>query len=258
MRSVFITGVSSGIGEALAQLYLAQGHVVYGTARRTPYGLMAHPNFRFRSFDLSSVSAIPDLFTGDFAAVLEQGVDVFFLNAGVSGRVPARADEFSVDELCHVMSVNLMANKALLDLMLSAPRRPATCMLSASMAGVRFRAGTLPYSVSKAALSALGGVYAEENRDVFFAVLGLCNVNTSLSRQVSFSERTADFPDLQALQQRALAPGYMVAPAQRARDIVSVITAPADYGVESGKFVDMRTALAAHSQAQEPQRLALA
>lgn len=253
---VFITGVSSGIGEALAQLYLEQGTQVFGTARRTPYGLMGHPNFHFRAFDLSELDNIGDLFTGDFAAILEQGVEVFFLNAGVSGKVPARSDEFSLDELRHVLSVNVMANKAILDLMLAAPCRPSTCMVSASMAGVRFRAGTLPYSLSKAALSALGGVYAEENKDIFFAVLGLCNVNTSLSRQVSFSERTADFPDLQALQQRALAPGYMVPARQRARDIVDVIGNPAAYGVESGKFVDLRTALAAH--AQQPQRLALA
>jgi NAD(P)-dependent dehydrogenase (short-subunit alcohol dehydrogenase family) len=249
---VFITGVSSGIGEALALLHLQNGHTVFGTSRRQPYGLMDYPDFHFRSFDLSRPSAMDELFEDNFASVLEQGVDRVFLNAGVSGNVPGRGAEFSLDELQHVLNVNVLANKAMLDLVLSSSRRPTTCVLSASMAGVRFRAGTLPYSLSKAALAALGGVYAEENPQVFFAVLGLCNVDTGLSRQVSFSQRTADFADLKSLQQRALAPGYMVSPAQRAKDMLAVIDAPDAYGIKSGIFVDMRTALADHQKAHSP------
>jgi len=249
---VFITGVSSGIGEALAQLYLQKGYRVFGTSRREPYRFMSNPNFHFRPFDLSRLSDIGELFKENFADVLEHGVDVFFLNAGVSGNVPARSEEFSVEELQHVLSVNVLANKAILDLILSATHRPAACVLSASMAGVRFRAGTLPYSLSKAALSALGGVYAEENSDIFFAVLGLCNVDTGLSRQVSFSQRTADFPDLQSLQQRALSRGYMISAAQRANDIFRVIDSPDEYGVKSGIFVDMRAVLADYQSAKNP------
>ncbi|WP_061291597.1 SDR family oxidoreductase [Azotobacter vinelandii] len=249
---VFITGVSSGIGEALAELYLQKGYSVFGTSRRQPYRFMSNPNFHFRPFDLSKLSDMGELFKENFSDVLEHGVDVFFLNAGVSGNVPARSEEFTLEELQHVLSVNVLANKAILDLMLSSTHRPAACVLSASMAGVRFRAGTLPYSLSKSALSALGGVYAEENKDIFFAVLGLCNVDTGLSRQVSFSQRTADFPDLKSLQQRALSRGYMISAAQRAKDILSVIDSPDEYGVKSGIFVDMRTVLADYEKVKNP------
>ena len=251
-KRVFITGVSSGIGEALTELHLKHGYTVFGTSRREPYRFMSHPNFRFRSFDLSKTGDMGDLFKGPFAEILSRGVDVLFLNAGISGNVPARGEEFSVAEVQHVLNVNVLANKAILDLILASAHRPATCVLSASMAGVRFRAGTLTYSLSKAALAALGGVYAEENPDIFFAVLGLCNVDTGLSRQVSFSQRTADFPDLRSLQQRALAPGYMISAAQRAEDIREVIGAPADYGLKSGVFVDMRTVLTRQPKASEP------
>ncbi|WP_085656349.1 SDR family oxidoreductase [Pseudomonas sp. B11(2017)] len=251
-KRVFITGVSSGIGEALVERLLQDGCTVFGTARREPYRFMNHPNFRFRPFDLSKTGDIGELFKGPFAEILSQGVDVLFLNAGVSGNVPARAEAFSLEDVQHVLNVNVLANKAILDLVLASPHRPATCVLSASMAGVRFRAGTLTYSLSKAALKALGGVYAQENPEIFFAVLGLCNVNTGLSRQVSFSERTAQFPELLSLQQRALVPGYMVSATQRAEDIRNVIAAPADYGVKSGEFVDMRTVLAHHEKTREP------
>lgn len=249
---IFITGVSSGIGEALAELYLQKGFTVFGTSRRQPYRLMGHPNFRFRAFDLSKPGDIGELFRENFADVLAHGIDVLFLNAGVSGKVPARSEEFSLEEVQHVLCVNVLANKAILDLMLSSTHRPTACVLSASMAGVRFRAGTLPYSLSKAALSALGGVYAEENPEIFFFVLGLCNVDTGLSRQVSFSQRAADFPDLQSLRQRALSPGYMVSPAKRANDIARVIDAPQTYGVKSGLFVDIRTVLANDEKAKNP------
>jgi benzil reductase ((S)-benzoin forming) len=244
MNKILITGVSSGIGEALADLYLAKDYAVYGIARRTPYRLARHPNFRFRSCDLSRPDEIHALFDGDFASLIDGGIDTLFLNAGVSGDVPARGEDFSSADLEHVLAVNVHANKVILDRVLASPNRPATCVVSASMAGVRFRAGTLPYSVSKAALAALAGVYAEENPGIFFAVLGLCNVNTGLSRQVSFSERTAQFPDLKALQGRALSDGYMVSPAQRAHDIFDVINAPGAYGLQSGKFADIRQLLA--------------
>ncbi len=243
MANILITGVSSGIGEALAKLYLKEGFEVYGVSRRTPYMLMNNKNFHYRQFDLSQLTELEKLFKGEFSGLLEKGVDKLFLNAGVSGNVPGRCEDFSLQEIQHVLSVNVLANKVLLDLVLAAQHRPKVCMISASMAGVRFRAGTFPYSLSKAALSALGGVYAEENPDIFFAVLGLCNVNTGLSRQVSFSERTAKFEDLKSLQKRALTDGYMASPDQRAEDIFNVINSPGEYGVESGKFIDIRTIL---------------
>ncbi len=243
MGNILITGVSSGIGEALAALYLKEGSAVYGVSRRTPYFYMEHENFHFKQFDLSSLTNFEELFTGGFSHLLSEGIDVLFLNAGVSGNVPAKCEDFTLEEIQHVLAVNVLANKLLLDIVLSSKHHPRMCVISASMAGLRFRSGTLPYSLSKAALSALAGVYAEENPDVFFAVLGLCNVNTSLSRQVSFSEKTAKFAELKLLQQRALTEGYMVSAAQRAIDICSVISSPSDFMIKSGEFVDIRKIL---------------
>lgn len=38
--NIFITGVSSGLGEALASHYLQQGFSVYGLSRRIPENLL--------------------------------------------------------------------------------------------------------------------------------------------------------------------------------------------------------------------------
>jgi hypothetical protein len=40
VKSVFISGVSSGIGFALATLYLSKGWTVYGLSRKPPQALM--------------------------------------------------------------------------------------------------------------------------------------------------------------------------------------------------------------------------
>lgn len=243
MKRVFITGVSSGIGEALAKLYLSLDYEVYGVSRRAPRELLTHNRFFFKTFDLASSNAIHTIFTDDFEVLKTHGVDIVFLNAGQSGDVPKKGVDFSNQEIEQVYAVNVMANKSLLDFFLGQTQRPTMFVLSASMAGVRYREGTLPYSMSKAALAAMAGVYAQEFPDIFFAVLGLCNVNSSLSRQVSFSERTREFPALHALQQRALSVGYMVSPAQRAQDIVNVINNKEDFDLQSGLFVDIRTLL---------------
>jgi len=243
MKRVFVTGVSSGIGEALAWKYLSLGYEVYGVSRRTPHSLLNEAHFHFKNFDLSHYHKTIDIFTEQFAVLLTQGAELVFLNAGISGDVPKLGVDFNCDELEQVYAVNVMANKALMDCFLGAQHKPAQFVFSASMAGVRFREGTLSYSMSKAALKALAGVYAQEHPDVFFAVMGMCNVNSSLSRQVSFSERTKDFPALHALQQRALSDGYMVSPSQRADDVYDIINNVAGYGLKTGVFADIRDLL---------------
>ncbi|MEP3036893.1 MAG: SDR family NAD(P)-dependent oxidoreductase [Pseudoruegeria sp.] len=250
MGRVFITGVSSGIGEALAQLYVSEGHRVIGVSRRPAYRLETETRFRGINFDLSDLDNYETLDELGLAKEINDGFDTVILNAGVSGKVPARGEEFSLDELQHVLAVNVLANKLLLDRILGGPVRPKTCMVSATMAGVRFREGTLPYSVSKAALTAMAGVYAQENTDIFFAVLGLCNVNTDLSRQVSFGPRTNSFPELKSLQKRALTDNYMVTPEQRARDVFAILNTPQSYDIRSGEFVDIRSILQKPAAAQ--------
>lgn len=44
---VFITGVSSGIGNALSKAYLDNGWEVFGLSRRGPEELIHHERFHF-------------------------------------------------------------------------------------------------------------------------------------------------------------------------------------------------------------------
>ena len=56
---VFITGVSSGIGLALAREYLRQGVAVYGVSRREPNELINEPKFHFERVDLANSQTVP-------------------------------------------------------------------------------------------------------------------------------------------------------------------------------------------------------
>ncbi len=250
VASVFISGVSDGIGHALATHYLDRGWTVYGLARRRPDALLAHARMVFRQCDLQTLDETTDLFDGAFAPIAQDGVSVVYLNAGVSGAAPRRARECSLDEIQRTLTVNTVANKLLLDAFMALPVRPGVVVASASIAGVRFRAGMLPYSVSKAALLALCGVYAEEYPDVFFAVLGMCNVDTALSREIVFSPRIAEFPEHARLNERFRTPGYAVSPERRAADVFDLIHPVPDERLTSGRFVEIRALLAPHGSEQ--------
>ncbi|WP_414440208.1 SDR family NAD(P)-dependent oxidoreductase [Burkholderia sp. 22PA0106] len=250
VASVFISGVSEGIGYALAAHYLARNRTVYGVARRRPDALLAHPRMIFRQCDLQTLDETTDLFDGVFAPIARDGVSVVYLNAGVSGAGPTPARECSLDDIQRTLAVNTLANKVLLDKFMALPVRPEVVVASASIAGVRFRAGMLPYSLSKAALLALCGVYAEEHPDVFFAVLGMCNVDTALSREIVFSPRIAEFPEHVRLNERFRTPGYAVSAEQRAADVFDLIHPVPDERLRSGRFIEIRGLLSQDGSAQ--------
>ncbi|MGE9289805.1 MAG: SDR family NAD(P)-dependent oxidoreductase, partial [Puniceicoccales bacterium] len=83
-ESVLITGVSSGLGYGLAELYLDLGWDVYGCSRRVPEDLVAK-GLRHREVDLrDSVKG------GDVFRRLIQGVSdwsLVYLNAGKLGEI---------------------------------------------------------------------------------------------------------------------------------------------------------------------------
>src|SRR5690606_14087872 len=111
-KVVFITGVGSGIGAALAEWHLNEGDRVFGVSRRSPEGLLAKPGFAFASLDLSRLDTIAPAIGKLLAAAGR--VDTVVLNAGVLGKIGDMA-EIPLETMGHVMDVNLWANKAVLD-----------------------------------------------------------------------------------------------------------------------------------------------
>ena len=107
MKTILITGASSGIGRATAELFLSQGWTV---------GLVARRAERLRDIAAGQGQAIPlpaDVRdAGAMQSVFDQfmgeagHLDVLFNNAGIFGPA-ASPDEVEIEEFDRVMEVNL-------------------------------------------------------------------------------------------------------------------------------------------------------
>jgi benzil reductase ((S)-benzoin forming) len=97
---IYITGVSSGIGEALANQYLKAGHSVTGIGRGHS---IHHPNFSFQFLDLMDVKAVQS-----FQFDLSQDSLVLINNAGQIGAIQ-RISEQTESDIEAVMTVNTIA-----------------------------------------------------------------------------------------------------------------------------------------------------
>jgi NAD(P)-dependent dehydrogenase (short-subunit alcohol dehydrogenase family) len=161
---VVVTGASRGLGRALAEAFLADGHVVAATARSAssleglsgPAG-PAHPV----AMDLGDGSSV-DAAADDLLRVLDARVDLLVNNAGVLGERAILADA-SMDVLCRDLHVNVCGTLRLTQRLLPyIPAGGAVVMVTSGAAGRPTWAG---YALSKLALDAATRMFREESRD---------------------------------------------------------------------------------------------
>ena len=84
MKNILITGVSSGLGEALAKTYLENGDNVYAIGKTIPKKLDHYPHFFFFPYDLSKTFMIRSTLE-EFLA--HRSFDIVILNAGLLGEI---------------------------------------------------------------------------------------------------------------------------------------------------------------------------
>jgi benzil reductase ((S)-benzoin forming) len=198
--SILITGVSSGIGHALALHYLDEGEKVVGLSRRPPVDLLVHGGFAWRELDLGQLDAIPGVIGG--LVRLGSHFELVVLNAGLLGRIQD-LDTTSIADLHQIMDVNVWSNKVLLE---SLWRRDASIdqvVAISSGAAVKGHRGWGGYAVSKAALNMLMQVYAAEHSEVHFSALAPGLVDTAMQeymRTLPDTEQYASVARLKAAQ----------------------------------------------------------
>lgn len=101
-RTAVVTGASSGIGGAIADLFLANGATVIGIQRRPDD--RAHPRHRSVEADLADTARI-DAVVAEVLA--ENRVDILVNNAGLNIRHPF--EDFPAEDWDRVLDVNLTA-----------------------------------------------------------------------------------------------------------------------------------------------------
>jgi len=97
---IFITGVSRGLGKAIAELYLSKGERVTGIGRSAQ---IEHENFVFIQCDLSDLDAVRDLTFDE----LDEPVTLIN-NAGIIGDIN-RISDMETSDVDLVLTVNVSA-----------------------------------------------------------------------------------------------------------------------------------------------------
>jgi len=231
--AALITGVSRGLGLALAQQLLSMGSRVYALGRTAPDCLREQAGFRWAQADLEKTDSVG----AACARLLSAGEcpDLVILNAGVLGDLQALSLT-PLSALRAVMNVNVWANKPLLDHLL-APPAPDQVIAISSGAAFNGSDGWGAYAISKSALNLLVRVYAAESPAVHMCALAPGLIETEMLRSASEDTASATFAAGMRIRE-ARKEGRVQTPEQAARRLIQAL--PAIRRRPSGSFVDLR------------------
>ena len=164
MKNWLITGVSSGLGRALAQEVLAVGDTVVGTVR-TDQDLIAfqalHPD-RAHGYLMDVTDSAGILRVIEDAEKRTGGLDVLVNNAGYC--LIGSVEEITVEELRTLFDVNFFGAVSCIKAILPSfrGRRSGHIINITSVSGLAPWAGTAAYGSSKYALEGFGQTLAQE------------------------------------------------------------------------------------------------
>ncbi len=163
-KTILITGVSSGLGKAIAEAALARGHRVYGTLRdelqREEFERKMPGQAFARLLDVTDTAAVESVVR---AFEQEHGpIDVLINNAGYG--LTGMVEELDLEALRKQFEVNVFAPVALIQAVLPAmrKRRAGHIINVSSMGGIVTFPGIGAYHGSKFAILGLSDTLAQE------------------------------------------------------------------------------------------------
>ena len=235
-KKVLLTGVSSGLGLALAKIFIEKKWDVYGLSRTEPKPLIGNENFFFAKIDLAKLATIEEklekLITG------AKSFDLVILNAGIIGKF-GDMSAVPLTTMQEVMDVNLWSNKLILDTLVNGkiPIRQVVAISSgASTSGSR---GWNAYGISKAAVNMLIKLYAKELPTTHFCALAPGLIDSAMQDYLCGLNIGEDFQTLEILKSKRNT-AEMPGPDAAAELLVKCLEKlPAK--IKSGDFADIRT-----------------
>lgn len=231
-KPVFITGISRGLGAALAEHYRQAGYPVYGLSRS---GWQGEPRgiheVQADLGDLDQIDSRLDALLGEV-----QGLKLVVLSAGALGEIRDMADT-SLQQIRELMDVNVWANKLILDWLLRSSIEIEQIVLMSSGASVNGNRGWSAYGLSKATLNMLTRLYAHEFPHTHLAAFAPGLVDTAMQDYLCDEVDDQRFPSIANIK-AARHTAVMPAPQQAAGLIAAAFERlPAWPG---GSFVDIR------------------
>lgn len=232
-ETIYITGVSSGLGYGLAKVYLERGATVYGCSRREPKALIDR-GLRFQPIDLSDAESGTELLGEQIKNI--NTVDVLILNAAKLGKI-RDMQETPLADLRETMEINVWSNKWILDTLFAngcAVRQVVAISSGASQSGSR---GWNGYSLSKAALNMLIKLYAGERSETHFTSFAPGLVDTAMQDYLTGLPEDDRYAPLEILK-AAKGTSDMPDGETCARKLIDAF--PKLLYLESGSYADIR------------------
>jgi len=215
-KTVFITGISSGLGESLSEVCLDEGWQVYGCSRR---GSKLGRDIQETKCDLADLASIEPAL--DTLLANADKLDLVVLNAGMNYGVKLMVDT-PLEEIKHVMDVNVWANKVILDWLHKSGRDIDQIVLVSSGAGVVGTKGWSSYGLSKCTLNMLTKLYCHEFENTHMAAIAPgVTMSEMLQRHLDKIDVTT-YPHLQHFAD-PLEAGTIQGPAGAARRLFNVL-----------------------------------
>lgn len=191
MIKFFITGTSSGIGKALAEKALAEGHWVTGFSRRH---VIEHPNYKHVNIDLADLSAYRSI---GFECQNSVEAIVLVNNAGTLGHVKpvAKLDPDRVDRSyrINVTAPTIMSHLFLDNL--AEKTCPKVIINISSGASTYPIKGWSTYCASKAAIDMFSEVLALDHPEIRCYAVAPGIVDTEMQGEIRRLAKN-DFPDV--------------------------------------------------------------
>lgn len=233
-KRILITGIHTGLGNALARKFLSADTDVYGISRTRPVDLGSDERLFFTSIDLSRTEEIRDRLREFLTEV--KTLDLVILNAGILGEFQSMRDT-SLREITTVMDINVWANKVIYDTLLDMQIDVKQLIAISSGASVNGSAGMGVYSISKAAVNLLFRSYANENPQTHFISLAPGLIDTQMLDRVGKRPDDERFPVIERIKS-ATGTERLQSPTQAAARIIGVL--PQLVNHPSGAYVDIR------------------
>jgi len=159
MATAIVTGTSSGIGEAIAQVLLQNGYNVIGLSRRR--GDIHHPLFEHLHCDLSDLAAV-DILQKKLTEVDDPEL---LVNAAGFGRFEPH-EELSSKTITDMIAINLTSPILLANVLMRSLKKTKGMIVNiTSIEATRHSKFSALYSATKAGLRAFGLTLFEEARN---------------------------------------------------------------------------------------------
>ena len=230
--SILITGHSSGLGRAIAEIYLTEGKHVCGISRRKLNNSAL--NLLQVSADLSDLINLKSILNTTKDILLENP-QIVFLNAGTLGPIKPMS-EINQQDIDAVMNINVWANKIILDWLKEKKIVPKQIILMSSGAAISANYGWGPYALSKSALNTLGKLYSQEMTDTHITSLAPGYVDTAMQEKLR-EVNANSFPSMKPLRE-AEGTALMPSADDAARKIIANIDRLKQH--PTGTFLDLR------------------